>query len=315
MKAPKHPALALLSVLLPLCGLAGCEPQQSHSAAIMQTGILANPALDEASGMQGSRRLDGVYFLHNDDGEARIFAIGPDGSDLGSFVVEQAENRDWEDLAAVPSDSGPLLLIADTGDNFAQHERTRLYFVIEPEPDESGRYSGQYPLHHAIDLQYPDGPRDCESVAWDPHSDRIFLLSKRDKPAHIYSIARQDALAQTEAILTRHGTAFPFRPPGPRDMMFFGHRDGPWVAQPTGLDFSPDGSLAAVISYRSLYLFSRSDPEDWTAALQRKPIEFEGPPSRKEEAVAFSRDGRYIMITTEGVPAPIYRFRQLEKDG
>lgn len=315
MKAPKHPVLTLLSIWLPLCGLAGCEPQQSQSAAIMQTGILENPALDEASGMQASRRHDEVYFVHNDDGAARVFAIGPDGADLGAFDVDGAENRDWEDLAAVPSDSGPLLLIADTGDNFAQHERIKLYFVVEPEPDESGRYSGQYPLHHVIELQYADGPRDCESVAWDPHSDRIYLLSKRDKPAHIYSIARQDALAQTDAILTRHGTVYPFRPPGPRDLSVFGHRDVPWVSQPTGLDFSPDGNLAVVISYRSVYLFSRSDPEDWTAALQRKPVEFEGPPSKKEEAVAFSRDGGLIMVTTEGIPAPIYRFRQLEEDG
>ncbi|HSM68357.1 MAG TPA: hypothetical protein VK830_01490, partial [Xanthomonadales bacterium] len=204
MNAPKHPALALLSVWLPLCGLAGCEPQQSHSAAIMQTGILENPALDEASGMQASRRFDDVYFLHNDDGEARLFAVGQDGTDLGSFAVEGAENRDWEDLAAVPSDSGPLLLVADTGDNFSQHQRIRLYFVVEPEPDESGGYSGKYPVHHVIELQYADGPRDCESVAWDPRSDRIYLISKRDKPAHIYSISRQDALTQTEAILTRH---------------------------------------------------------------------------------------------------------------
>lgn len=300
-----HALPALICVL----ALLGCEPHEQSSAAILATGHLANPALDEASGMQAARLRPEVYFLHNDDGPAVLYAVGPDGADLGRFSIEGAQNRDWEDLAAVPSEAGPLLLIADSGDNFAQHDRVRLYFVLEPEPGPDGRYAGSVAVQHVIELEYPGGSRDCESVAWDPDSDRIYLISKRDKPAGVYSIAREAALTQDAATLTLDGSVHPFRPPTARDMRAFGRRDGPWVSQPTGLDISPDGREAAVISYRSLYLFERQEGESWPEAFARKPLEFEGPPSHKEEAVAYSADGTHIMITTEGLPAPMYRFR------
>jgi len=63
-----------------------------------------------------------------------------------------------------------------------------------------------------------------------------------------------------------------------------------------------------VISYRSLYLFERKPDQDWLAALQSAPVEIEGPASLKEEAVTFTRDGRRVLVTTEGVPAPVYAF-------
>ena len=85
-------------------------------------------------------------------------------------------------------------------------------------------------------------------------------------------------------------------------------RDGQWVSQPTGMDISPDGRWAAVISYRSLYLFEKAQDQDWADALAGEPIELEGPPSLKEEAVGFSRDGDFILVTTEGLPAPLYRW-------
>lgn len=299
----------LLFTLACLLAVGACEPVQQQSAGIMVTGQLANPAIDEASGMQASKLRPDVYFLHNDDGEAVLYAAGPDGTDLGHFGISGAQNRDWEDLTAIPGEHGPMLVIADSGDNFAQHDRVRLYFVAEPDPDPNGRYGGIVEVQHVIELAYPDGPRDCESVAWDPHSDRIYLVSKRDQPARIYSIARTEALSLDEATLEQDGVMHPFRAPTARDFQQFGRRDGPWVSQPTALDFSPDGRQAAIISYRSLYLFNRLEGESWPEAFARKPLEFEGPQSHKEEAVAYSSEGAHIMITTEGRPAPMYRFR------
>ena len=303
----------LLLSLIALPAFTACSPGGQQSAGITITGTIANTSLDEASGMQAAENVSDVYFLHNDDGKAELFAVGPDGADLGRISVAGAENRDWEDISSVPSDKGPLLVIADTGDNFAQYDSVRLYFVPEPEPGADGRYSGSQTVQHVIDLEYPDGPRDCESVAWDPHSDRIYLLSKRDQPAQIYSIAREDALRMDHAKLPLQGVAYPFRAPTQRDLVEFGQRDGPWVSQPTGLDFSSDGRKAVVISYRSLYLFSREEGEAWPAAFGRKPLEFEGPGSRKEEAVTFARGDETIMVTTEGIPAPVYQFRLLEE--
>jgi hypothetical protein len=312
ISAPRVSLLILAILKLPL--LAGCDTQMASSATIRISGSIANPDLDEASGMAPSHYHEGLYFLHNDDGEPRLYATNRTGADLGTFTIEGAHNRDWEDLTAVPSDAGPLLVVADTGDNFAQHEQVWLYFAVEPQLPAGERYAGSVALHHAIELTYPDGPRDCESVAWDPSSDRIYFLSKRDNPSRIYSISRAQALAEGGAVLRFDGTVHLFRAPTARDIRNFGRRDGPWVSQPTGLDFDRGGRLAAVISYRSLYLFERGADETWPQAFQRKPLEFEGPPSKKEEAVAFDVDGVQIAITTEGTPAPLYHFRMNETE-
>ena len=293
--------------------LAACNYEESQSAGILRTGTIENASLDEASGIQSSGRSPGVYFLHNDGGQPRIFAMNSKGEDLGSFLLDGAKNRDWEDLSRVPSENGPLLVVADTGDNLALRASVTLYFVAEPEPGEHGRYSGSYPVLHSINLRYPGGPRDCESMAYDPSSGSIYLLSKRDKPARIYSISLVDALANNEAQLHFDGEVFPFRRPTARDRLGFGPREGQWISQPTGLDFSPDGTRAAVISYRSLYLFSRQQGETWETAFAGKPVEFLGPGSRKEESVGFMSDGHSILITNEGISAPIYRFRLLSE--
>ena len=73
------------------------------------------------------------------------------------------------------------------------------------------------------------------------------------------------------------------------------------------MDISPDGSRAAVITYRSLYLFAREDSESWADAFQRQPVELVGPPGAHQEAVGFSADGRSVYVTTERRPAPLHR--------
>lgn len=289
--------------------LSACGSARFRNSEISNTGFIKNAELIEASGVLSSRKNPGVYFLHNDDGLPQVFAINETGEDLGSFLIEGASNRDWEDITWAPTDAGPLMVIGDTGDNFAQHEQVILYFVSEPEPGPDGRYSGSIPLQHTLSLRYPDGARDCESVAYEPSSRRIVFISKRDKPAHIYSIALSDALASAEAELEYQGDVFVFRAPTASDMVLFGERDGPWVSQPTGLDFNPAGTQAAVISYRSVYLFKRGKDQTWSQAFSQKPLEILGPESKKEESIGYSIDGASIMVTTEGIDAPVYRLR------
>ncbi|MDX1460929.1 MAG: hypothetical protein R3348_07720 [Xanthomonadales bacterium] len=276
------------------------------------TGQVLDERLDEISGMEASTTLSGAMYVHNDDGEPLIHVIDSDGTDRGSVRIEEAVNRDWEDLALIHGPGGPLLVIADTGDNLAQHASVQLYFIPEPVPDAEGRFSGSVTPMHVLNLEYPGGARDCESVAWDPVSDRLLLISKRDKPARLYALSREQALSSSHVVLKQTATLARFRPPTARDRVRFGPYDAPWVSQPTGMDIRDDGRQAAIISYRSLYLFDRAEGESWEQALARQPLEFEGPPSRKEEAVSYVAGSHDVMITTEVVPAPVYRFRLIE---
>lgn len=271
------------------------------AAPFVQTGRLESVKINEASGMQAG--AGGVFYVHNDDGKAVLYVTDATGRDLGTVVVNDAKNKDWEDITKVPGENGPLLVIADSGNKKKERKKARLYFVREPVPED---YGGELALVHRLKVRYPDGPRDVEAVAYDPHSERIFLLNKRTTPPRLYGIPLEDALS-SEEIEAEYLTEVPgFRPPTAKELLKKPNR-GFVISQPTGMDISADGRLAAVMTYRSLYLFRRNENESWTEAFQRKPTEFIGPKGLRDEAVTFSEDQKSVYSTTEKKAAPIYR--------
>jgi hypothetical protein len=297
---------AKLNILLIIILLAGCEPASPLEATdetgprFEKVGKLESRGLNEASGIQAGN--NGVFFLHNDGGK-HLFAIDDKGNDLGRMNIIGAKNKDWEDITRVMSDEGPLLVIGDTGDNHNGRKKVRLYFVKEPT---SGEFKSDLEPVHRLKVRYPDGPRDVESIAYDPASDMILFLSKRDRPPRLYGVPMDLALVEDELVATFLGEVPGFRPPTRMDMLK-SHKRGLWVSQPTGMDISEDGRTAAVITYRSLYVFERHDDESWVEAFQREPVEYLGPPGLHDEAVSFGHDQHSIYVTTERRPAPLYR--------
>ena len=245
--------------------------------------------------------------MHNDDGQPRLHAIDASGADHGHFDILDASHQDWEDLTLVPSPDGDWLVIGDIGDNRLRRDSIQLYFVAEPAPLPGPGEIGAYASSHSISLHYPDGPRDAEALAFDALSQTLLILTKRDLPPRLYALPLATALAEKQAQLQFLGPVDRFRPPSGWDMQNFGKRAA-WVSQPTGMDIAADGGQAAVISYRSVYLFERGASDDGTHLLNGEPLEFIGPPGRHEEAISYEASGRTILITTEGQPAPVFRF-------
>jgi hypothetical protein len=272
---------------------------QRQAPVFQRVGKLAAARLDEASGIQAGPA--GVFYLHDDE-SARLYLSDATGRDLGVLPVAAA-NRDWEDITRVPGVDGPLLVIGDIGDNHAARRQVSLYFLPEPAATDAGQAAA---VQHRLRVTYPDGPRDAESLAYDPASGMLLILSKRDQPPRLYGIPLDLALWKQEMEAEFLGEVPAFRPPTRRDILSNPGR-GLWVSQPTGMDISPDGRQAAVITYRSLYLFERVGDESWIEAFQRAPEEIIGPPGSQDEAVGFSADGRAVFVTSEGHPAPLYR--------
>ena len=143
-------------------------------------------------------------------------------------------------------------------------------------------------------------------MSYDPSSGMILFLTKRDKIPRIYGLSATTAFSQEKAQLEVLGEIPTFRPPTAADLLTSGKRAF-WLSQPTGFDISPDGKRAAVITYRSLYLYSREEGETWVEAFQKEPLEWIGPPGLHDEAVTFSRDGRSVFVSTERLPTPLYK--------
>lgn len=308
MKVLAHPVLRLLlfAVLV-----AGCEPggapgsgAESPENAPLQfrlVGRLRSDRLKEASGIQAG--ADGWLYLHDDE-DTRLYAVDPSGGGLRELVVRQANNRDWEDITRVPGADGPLLVIGDIGDNHNARRHVSLYFVPEHRGDADA--NAEAAATHRVRITYPDGPRDAESLAYDADGGRLLILTKRDQPPRLYGVPLDLALWRQDLEAEFLGEVPGLRPPARMDILRNPGR-GLWVSQPTGMDISPDGRRAAVITYRSLYLFERAAGESWAAALAGSPRELVGPPGTQDEAVAFSADGRSVFVSAEGSPAPLWR--------
>ena len=302
--------LVLATFVLPACDQqTSSEPVETDAPPVtmVRTGWLESDEIMEASGMKASFSRPGDFFVHNDEGDPVLYGIDESGADLGSVTIVPAKNKDWEDITSVPVEGVHWIVVGDTGDNKAKRESIKLYFIEEPKTGKHDRYEGQQDLKHALTLKYPDGKRDCEAMAYDPIGQQILFLTKRDKPSRLYALDLETALNQVHAELKFLGTIAKLRPPTPRDRMHW-HGRTDFISQPTGLDISPDGSEAVIITYRSLYRFRREPNEDWLSALQRKPEEVVGPPSPQNEAISYSADGKAIYVTTEKQPAPVFRF-------
>jgi hypothetical protein len=125
--------------------------------------------IDELSGLVGSRTHAGVFWAHNDSGDApRIFAIDASGELLGAFSVDGAEHVDWEDIAI--DDAGNLFL-GDFGINLNTRADLRVYRVPEPDP-----YSEADSVHSDLVLpfRYADQKRRFDLTEFDFDAEALF---------------------------------------------------------------------------------------------------------------------------------------------
>ncbi|MEJ2604389.1 MAG: hypothetical protein P8172_14070 [Gammaproteobacteria bacterium] len=140
---PRPPIVTLVAVVLFTACRGETEPPASADAdgytRAAVTGTLNSPAIVEASGLVASGRTPGILWVVNDGGEPPVLhAVSDSGEELAAVQVEQAENRDWEDLARYTRDGRSWLLIADIGDNGGVRPHVMLYVLPEPDAADAG---------------------------------------------------------------------------------------------------------------------------------------------------------------------------------
>jgi hypothetical protein len=86
---------------------------------------------------------------------------------------------------------------------------------------------------------------------------------------------------------------------------------GRYRSQITGADLSPNGRVLAVLNYHSIHLYVRNAGEDWSSAMKQAPGELNFPWLPQAEAVAFSPDGRSLLIGGEQRPSPLLMYRAI----
>jgi hypothetical protein len=174
--------------------------------------------------------------------------------------------------------------------------------IEEPPPPSPGKFLNlQIRPSRSIKFRYEDGPRDCESIAIDPRSQQIYLLSKRDRPTVLYQLPFREPKADEVMVAKRLGatTRIPLPPKS------LPHPHG---SQPTAMDFSPNGLSAALLTYRGVFLMKRGPGQSWLEAFQGSPIPLGAHALPQAEALAFDPSGKFVYFTSEGSNPKLQRW-------
>lgn len=288
------------SLLAAAALFAGCGGNSRSPAGdlTVQRFVIAQPALTESSGLARSAQETDLYWSHNDSGgPSDLYAFDGQGAARGRLQLRPAVNLDWEDMSAFVEDGMPRLLVADIGDNRAIRASLRLYVLDEPRLEAGAPTLTVAPLQ-TLTVRYPDGPRDAEAVAVDAVEGMIYLLSKRDAVPRLYRLPLhpQQALPVAEAL---GEILIPRAAEGADDPKRIN-----WA---TSMDFDAARKRAAVVTLSTAYVYTRADGESWAQAFRQPPRAYALPDEPQIEAVAWSADGRELLITSEGSPTPAAR--------
>ena len=242
----------------------------------------ADPRISESSGLVADSRSD-LLFTHNDSGDtARFFAVDRGGRTRATYVLPGVQARDWEDISRGP---GPTLWLGDIGDNDARRTRGLLvHRVPEPRPGSPTRLRPT-----TFRLRYVDGPRDAETLLVAPRTGEVFVVEKKlGSESGVYAVPGR------------------LRPGGAVNLL---HRIGQ-VAVPevTGGDISPDGSRLVLRNYTAAYEWDLPGT-DLVRAIAGTPRRLPLPTQQQGEGIAYSRDGRSLIISSEGLRAPVFELR------
>jgi hypothetical protein len=267
-----------------------------------KVGTVQTSMITEASGIVASRKNPPVLWLHNDSGHsARLFAINPEGTLLGTFRLKNAHCRDWEDIAIGPGDdpNRDYLYIGDIGDNFSLHKSIIIYRVPEPkvtvssvthsDKDETDNIIPEIQIDSAesIELVYPDGAKDAETLMVDPLNGDIYIVSKRDVFCRVYRAARPQS-TQKPTILTKVAVL-------------------PW-ALAVGGDISPDGRYIIIRSMTHASIWERPKDKPLWAAFSSKALNIELVYEPQGESICFDADGKGFFTTSEMEKQPLYYY-------
>lgn len=166
---------------------------------------LARTDLLEISGVAASRVNPGILYIHNDSGNPnQVYLTNGNGDNEGTLTLTSVGNRDWEDIAVGP---GPVpgknyIYVGDIGDNDSKYPSVFVYRF--PEPDLTGKIlpvTINIDSLDIIELKYPDGPRNAETLMVDPLTRDICIASKESNISKVY-LARYPQSTKTSAVMT-----------------------------------------------------------------------------------------------------------------
>lgn len=278
--------LRLICVLMLVTSAGGCLKKKSAAADSNAFGSprelaeLKDKRLSEVSGLAASVANPGLMWVHNDSGNpATVYLVDTTLNVRLACKLKGVKNRDWEDIAIGP---GPeqdrtYLYVADIGDNNARHDEKYIYRFEEPKIP-PGIAEIAITSFKTIAFRLEDGRKDTEALWVHPQTKDIYLVSKREKPVHVYVLRQpfdnQTMTAQSVATLP--------------------------LTQIVAADMSPDADELIMKDYDNIYYWPLNG-RSVEQTLKKKPQVLEYTAEPQGEAIGFARDGSGFYTLSEKI--------------
>lgn len=237
-----------------------------------------DPAITESSGLVDAGRT--VYTVNDSGSQPVLYAVDAgNGRTRATTTYTSTDVTDVEALAPAP---GGDVWVGDIGDNLRSRDAIAVYRATPGQPDSA-----------RIELTYPDGPRDAETLLAHPRTGRLFVVSKTVFGGTVYAAPRRlepvvpnpmRAVAVVPGLLT-DGTFLPdgrhvlLRGYGAATLLSFpdfavlGSFDLPEQEQGEGLSVGDDGRILLSSEGRSAAVLEVKLPERLQMVVDRRETE------------------------------------------
>ena len=275
---PLYIALLLLTV-----------PSAAQITKPVVLGNLATDKIKEASGITSSVPLKDCYWTLNDSGnKPEVYLLNSKAELISTFKLEGAHNRDWEDIA---EGIGPVkgkyyVYVADIGDNSGIRSHIRIYRFPEPET-KPGAHVALTP--DVLTLEYPNSPRDAESLMIDPISKQIYIFSKREKEISLYK-ASPLFFKDGDKVTLQKLIKLPYT----------------WV---TSADMSKDGRHIVIKTLSTVYYWRRNSNETVEQAMSKPAKELPYVIEKQGEGITITASNNGYVTISEGKKAPMNYYK------
>ena len=263
---------------------AGCFEKKSIPAdselfkPSKQLAELKDKKLEEISGLAASVLNPGMLWVHNDSGNPAVVYLVDENLNIHlSCRLKGAKNRDWEDIAVGPGPdkSKRYVYVADIGDNNARHGVKYIYRFPEPQAGPKNQEITIFAFD-TIAFRLSGEKKDTEAIMVHPQTQHIYVVSKREKPVHVYELQFPFG---DEILTARNIAALP-------------------LTQIVGADISADGDEILMKDYDNVYYW-RMKGRTVAQALKDKPLVLHYTEEPQGEAIAFKMDGSGFYTLSE----------------
>jgi len=265
------------------------QPVGPYFQAGVQTGTNKNHELEEVSGMAESISTPGHLWAINDSGHpAEIFLLNEGNAHtVKKFLLQQIDNRDWEDIVLATDSLNNYLFIGDIGDNLARYDYKYIYHLREPSLNDSSVI-----IHFdTLRVNLEGGIRDTEAILFDPLTKNLYLVSKREHSVMLFEITYPFS---ENTVTAKRVATLP-------------------VTRITAGSISSDGKEVLLKNYEHIYYWRREHDEPLAELLQQKPTKLAYTPELQGEAITWARDGSGFYTLSEngrGERAPLYFYKR-----